>query len=749
VRLVLVLVAAGAMLGAALGALAYSSSRLVHDLASATELPLSCGGAKAEVPSVVYAADGSVIATLRSDLNRQPVALRQISPMLTAAVLDTEDHAFWVHGGVDVKSVGRAFLADASAGSAVQGGSTIAEQLVKQTYLTSQKTLDRKIRQAVLAERLEEKCTKSQILDDYLNTVYLGNGAYGVQAAAKEYFNEDASHLDIAQSALLAGLIQAPSGYDPITNPLGARERRSEVLSRMVYYKTITERQAVSANAVPLPTSVHEAPTVSYAGHGYYLDQVVSQLLGPGSPLGPTVAAREQELFGGGLKIYTNEVPSLQAYAQRAAVDDIPPDLPKVEAAFAVVDPRTGDVEALVGGNGASQFDIATQGERQPGSGFKLFTLIGALEEGYNVEDSVLAASPCAVVFPGDPYGYGYDVQHPMHNDPGQPAGPVTLVQATALSINCAYLRLAHEVGLSKVIDVARSMGLSDPSLSPLEPSLVIGSEAVKPIEMSAAYATVADGGIYHAPSFISQVKDSSGTVIYEADLTGRRVFSEQVAAEALVALQATVQYGTGTNAALPGQDVAGKTGTTDNSVDAWFNGITPTLAASVWIGDPAGEVPMYVNGVEVFGASYPTQIWHDVMGFALRNTPYSAFPSPDPALVPAIKYIDSPALMRDDLLSHGGAGSGSCVASGADHPCPLTPLTTTTLKTTTTTTKVSVGPAQLKPESTVTAVPLAPPPITTPLAPVPITTSSARPFTSRRPMSTVTAVPGQGATGP
>jgi membrane peptidoglycan carboxypeptidase len=212
-----------------------------------------------------------------------------------------------------------------------------------------------------------------------------------------------------------------------------------------------------------------------------------------------------------------------------------------------------------------------------------------------------------------------------------------------------------------------------------LNPSLVLGSEAVRPIEMAAAYATVADGGIYHTPRFINRVVDRTGTVIYNGEGPGRRVFSAQVADEALLALRATVQYGTGVAAALTNADVAGKTGTTENSVDAWFNGVTPTLAASVWLGDPKGEVPMYVNGVEVFGADYPTQIWHDVMQFALNGVPYSAFPAPDPSLMPPIKYIFSPALERDDLLSHGGVGPTSCVWDGSIVPCPTTTTTTTT----------------------------------------------------------------------
>ncbi|MGO9660064.1 MAG: transglycosylase domain-containing protein [Acidimicrobiales bacterium] len=679
VRLVFVLVSAGALVAAALVAVGYSTGRLIHTSATATEIRLPDLGTAAQVPSVIYAANGSVMATLRSALNRQPVALDQISSPLIEAVLDTEDHSFWLHGGMDVESVVRAMLADVNAGSVVQGGSTIAEQLVKGVYLTDQKTISRKIREAVLAERLEDKYTKAQILDAYLNFVYLGNGAYGVEAAAKEYFNEDADRLNVAQAALLAGLIQAPSGYDPITNPLGARERRSQVLSRMLFYKSITSAQAVAANEIPLPTVVHDAPGVSYTTYGYYVDQVVDELLA-NPDLGATRDERVSALFSGGLKIYTNEVPSLQSYAQKVAVADIPPSLRDVAAAFVVMDPRTGDVEALVGGPrpGTDQFDDATQGLRQPGSGFKLFTLIAALESGYNVYDSVLGTSPCAVVFPGVPLANGYNLNNLMHNDAGDPNGVVSLVEATALSINCAFLRLAHEVTLQKVINVAKSMGLTDSTLNPMNPSLVLGSEAVKPVEMAAAYATVADGGIYHSPRFVNRVVDRTGTVLYNGEGPGRRVFSAQVADEALVALRAVVQYGTGTSASLSNADVAGKTGTTENSVDAWFNGITPTLVSSVWLGDPRGEVPMYVDGVEVFGADYPTQIWHDVMQYALSHVPYSAWPTPDVYDLPPVKYIFSYSLEEDDLLSHGGVGPSSCVWDGELVPCATTTTTTT-----------------------------------------------------------------------
>jgi membrane peptidoglycan carboxypeptidase len=242
-------------------------------------------------------------------------------------------------------------------------------------------------------------------------------------------------------------------------------------------------------------------------------------------------------------------------------------------------------------------------------------------------------------------------------------------------------------------------MGISDPTLNPSNPSLVIGTEAVHPIEMAAAYATVADGGIYHAPVFVNKVVDRTGTVIYNGEKPGKRVFSREVADEAVLALRATVQWGTGTAANLPNVEAAGKTGTTSNSVDAWFNGITPSLVASVWIGDPHGEVPMYVNGVEVFGAGAPTQIWHDVMTYALHNTSYESFPNPDPALMPAVRYIDSPALARDDLIWHGYVPPPSTTTTTPKKQGPGHGPPTVTVPPAVTTTPTTAGiPKRIRP---------------------------------------------------
>jgi penicillin-binding protein 1A len=661
------LVAAGALLltGTAV-ALSSIGDHLFHNAASAQEMPLPPLGSTLLEGSTVYADDGhTVLAVLQASQYRKPVALTKVSKTTITAVLDTEDHRFYLHGGFDIPSTVRALAADSS-GSGVQGGSTITQQLVKQLYLTSQRTISRKIKEAVIADRLERQYTKDQILQAYLNTIYLGNGAYGIEAAANVYFGEHASQLNLAQSALLAGLIQNPSGYDPISNPIGARDRRSQVLARMVHYGDTTEAQATAANSLALPTAV-VAPAVSGDEiTDYYVQQVVTQLLGAGSPLGSTYQERYSALFEGGLKIYTNLDPRLQALAEQTIANDTPANDQGFQEAMVSIDPATGKVRAMVGGSGfskaaGSHFNIITQGNRQPGSGFKIFTLLAALERGYSINDTLDGESPCAVKFPGD----SDLLSHPINNDEGNGGGVLTLLNATAQSTNCAYVRLAHEVGLAHVAGVAKELGITTnlalgPGVYP--PSMVIGSVAVPPIEMAAAYAAVADNGVYHTPTFIDHILDRTGATIYSGAAAGKRVIPAWIAAEATVAFQAVVQHGTGTAAEIYNRPVAGKTGTTSSSVDAWFNGFTPQLETTVWMGNLAAEVPMYnVGGVaEVYGGTFPTITWHDFMAAALADEPVVGFAPLNNALLPPAHYITSPSLVADDVLNHNGGYSSS-----------------------------------------------------------------------------------------
>ena len=635
----------------AVASTAVIGSRLFHSAATAVEMPLLPLGSTLQEGSTVYADDGStVLAVLHASDYRKPVPLGDVSRVLRIAILDTEDHRFYLHGGFDLPSTIRA-LANDSSGGGLQGGSTITQQLVKQLYLTPQRTISRKIKEAVIADRLERKYTKDQILDAYLNTIYLGNGAYGVEAASNVYFGRHAYQLNLAQAALLAGLISNPSGYDPILQPQAARDRRNDVLDRMVHYGDATQAVANAAKAVPLPTSIVTPPIAGDQFTDYYVQEVVNELLGPNSPLGTNYQERYQSLFEGGLKIYTNLDPALQTLAEQTIARDTPPNNRGFQEAMVSIDPQTGEVRAMVGGTGFSQahFDVITQGTRQPGSGFKIFTLLAALEQGYSIYDTLDGQSPCAIRFPTD----SDLLYHPARNDEGNGGGVLTLLDATAQSTNCAFIRLAHEVGLPNVAAMAHQLGIT--ADLPSYPSMVIGSIAVHPIEMAAAYATVADGGVYHKPTFISRVVDRSGASIYTSVTSGRRAIPAYIAAEADVAFRAVVQYGTGTAASLYNRQVGGKTGTTSNNVDAWFNGFTPQLETTVWMGNVSGEVPMLdVGGVyQVYGGTFPAITWHDYMSAALANDPAVDFPALDYALLPYSHYITSTSLVEDDVLDH------------------------------------------------------------------------------------------------
>jgi penicillin-binding protein 1A len=645
----IIFVAAGSMLVAgSLVAISVLGSGLVHHAASAQEIPLPPLSSSEQEGSTVYADNGTVLAVLRASAYRKPVVLTAVSHALVTAVLDTEDHRFYLHGGFDIPSTIRALAHDTS-GSGLQGGSTITQQLVKQIYLSPERKLSRKIKEAVLADRLEQKYTKDQILQAYLNTIYLGNGAYGVEAAAETYWQEPASQLTLPQAALLAGLIQNPSGYDPIYQPVAARHRRAEVLSRMVFYHDITQAQADAANAQPLPSTLPPPPQTDTISN-YYVLAVRDELLSNSSPLGNTYDERYQALFEGGLKIYTNLDPTLQSDAEQTIAADTPSNTGGFQEDLVAVDPNTGKVEALVGGLGtnSSQYDNVTQGERQPGSGFKLFTLLAALQQGYSIYDTVDGQSPCAIKFPTD----DDLVQHPANNDEGNGGGVLTIQNATAQSTNCAFIRLAHEVGLDNVIAMAHRLGITE--YLPPYPSIVIGSIPVHPIEMAAAYATLASGGIYHQPSFIDHIVDRSGDTIYKGVDPGQRVLSPQIVSEADAAFTSVVQSGTGTAAALYNRPVAGKTGTTSLNVDAWFNGYTPQLETTVWMGNPSAEIQMNdVGGIAVYGGTYPAHTWHDFASLALANDPAVTFPAIQYYLLPPTQYVTSASLVADDVLDH------------------------------------------------------------------------------------------------
>jgi membrane peptidoglycan carboxypeptidase len=666
-----------------------------------------------QLPSKVYDRSGHLIAVLQDADYRTPVPLSEVPPQVVHAVLDVEDRTFFSHGPIDVLAILRALHADLVSGRILEGGSTITQQLVKESLLTPRRTLGRKLEEVVLAYRLEHVMTKRQILARYLNTVYFGHGAYGIEAAARTYFGVDVRELTVPDAALLAGLIENPTLYDPIAHPQAALERRNVALEQMVRAGDLTPRQAAAFSRAPLPTTVHPPATPQRSA---FVETVVQQLLAD-PRLGPTPAARYHELFEGGLRITTTLSSRMQAEAEAAVSEEMPDTGGRFAAALVAVDPRNGEVRALVPGNDvASGFDVVTGyggTGRQPGSSFKLFTIVAALESGYSPYDTVDGTAPCTITLPGA-------APYVAHNaEPG--AGVVNLVTATANSINCAFLRLGVRVGLGKIIHVARQLGIRTP-LQPY-PSMIIGSEAVTPLEMAAAYATMADDGVYHPPVFVTRVVTPSGRVLIGGPPRGRRVVPAQVVAEADLMLQAVVNQGTGTAAALPGRPVAGKTGTTDHFTDAWFDGYTPQLATVVWVGAPSGSVPMYdVGGITVYGATYPARIWHAFMAEALAGRPVRSFPEPDLAAIPPGQYLTTPyappsaappatvtpapTTSTTAASPRRGAAPGttsSSLPSGTSAPGPTTTLGASSSTTSTPTTS---GTAPGRPSASTTTTP-------------------------------------------
>ncbi len=575
--------------------------------------------------SVVFDAAGRQIAVFRSEENRRAVPLDKVPKHLIDAILDVEDAGFYRHKGINVKSTGRAMLQNLNSGEVEQGGSTITQQLVKIDLLTRAQKLDRKVREARYALQLEKELSKDEILERYLNSVYFGGGAYGVEAAANHYFSMSVSQLSVPQSAFIAGMIRNPTGYDPVRFRDRSRQRRSTVLGRMVAVGHITESEADQYRSAPMPVPATDN-TVTEERSSYFVEQVKQELLDD-SRLGDTEGERYQSVFNGGLRIYTTFDPTLQQVAEDVVAEAIPEkSRDEFTASLVSVDVATGAVKAMVAGRGfdKDQFNLVTQARRQPGSSWKPFTLVAALEAGNSADSIISGVEPCPIPNPeGDPNPY-----LPSNYD-GSEGFVGTLTDQLVNSSNCAYARLNYVVGTRNVIDVAKRLGIT----TTLEnvPAIALGAEEVRPIEMVGAYATIARDGEYIRPYFIDRVDDSLGNVLWRAPASGKRVISVNVARAATAAMREVVRRGTGTKAVL-GDDrqVAGKTGTAQNYEDAWFVGYTAQIATAVWMGSPTGKTPMRnVGGIAVSGGSYPAEIWHDYMKVAVDSWPVVDFAKP------------------------------------------------------------------------------------------------------------------------
>ncbi|HEX2040974.1 MAG TPA: PBP1A family penicillin-binding protein [Acidimicrobiales bacterium] len=574
---------------------------------------------------------GNVMATLHAEENRSPVELERVPQHVVDAILDVEDEHFWHHGGVNLRSTLRALVTNVQSGEVRQGGSTITQQLVKNALLTPEKSVDRKVKEAVLAVRLEDRFSKREILERYLNTVYFGNGAYGVQAAAERYWGKDVEDLSAADAALLAGIIRNPVGYDPIRFPRQARARRDMALDRMVLNGHLPPGRVAELQETPLPSKlVNPEPPPN----DYFVEEVKQRLLDD-KRLGDTPTERYNAVFKGGLRIHTTFDPRMQKAAQEAVKQRLPNTRGRFAAALASVEPGTGAVRAIVAGDdfNSEKYNLATQGKRQPGSSFKTFVLLAALEEGYSPNDTINGQDGCTVKIPG------YQLYTPGNYSEGS-GGVMTLAEATAKSVNCAYVRLGAHIGLEKVADMAGRLGIPRDRID-VVPSISLGAEEATPLEMAAAYATIANDGVYHAPRFVEKVVDRKGDVVFEGGDRGRRVVSVQTARVATQVLRRVVEGGTGTRARLSGRQVAGKTGTSQNWENAWFVGYTPQLSTAVWMGSPEGNVSMrnVAPCGRVTGGCIPSLIWNAYMSQALEGTDPVPFAAPS-GKIPKGKFI-------------------------------------------------------------------------------------------------------------
>lgn len=579
--------------------------------------------------SVLVDDRGHVITSLHAEQNRTAIPIGDIPRSMRDAVIAMEDQRFWTHHGVDVKAIVRAALADVSSGSVEQGGSTITEQLVKNTITGSDRTLSRKIRDALLAYELETRYSKSRILELYLNTVYFGQGAYGVEAAAHAYFSESARTLTVPQSALLAGIIASPSAFDPIFHQDAALARRRLALERMRSLGMIDAPTFAGASASTLGLKVDDR--VRYPAP-YFVDYVKRWFLS-NPRFGTTYDARYRALFAGGLRIETTVDLAMQREAE-TAVSSILAYRTDPYGAMTVLDPRTGAIRAMVGGrdyfgNGPfAKLNLATGGAtgRQAGSSFKPFTLVTALRRAI-APTAVYPAPPhLAIPLPRGSVPPVWDVS----NYDGEGGGRMTLEEATIKSVNTVYAQLIMQVGPQNVVDTARAMGITTPMRA--VPSAVLGTNDVNTLEMASAYGTLATMGRHAEPFAVSRVVAPGGRVLYDAAPALRQVVEPGVAWITDQILEKVVQRGTGTAASIP-RPAAGKTGTAQDWRDAWFVGFVPQLVAAVWVGFPKAAVPMVAPRVRlahVTGGSWPAEIWHAFMVKALAGVRPEPFERPD-----------------------------------------------------------------------------------------------------------------------
>ncbi|MEX0990329.1 MAG: PBP1A family penicillin-binding protein [Actinomycetota bacterium] len=574
--------------------------------------------------TVLFDRRGKPLATLAGEEDREIIAFRKMPRSLRQAVIATEDAEFYDHPGVDVSSTVRAALANIRSGELEQGGSTITQQLVKNLYTGADRTISRKVDEALIAIKLEQQLSKDEILQKYLNTVYFGQGAYGVQAAARTYFDRDAKQLTVQQSAALAGLLAAPTHWDPLEHPEQAAERRSFVLHRMADEGYLSPLRARSLARKDLQV-VERQDSWTDGGSAYFVEHTRRWL---------EDRYGSERTYAGGLEVTTTLDTEWQRVAEQA-VDQQLSARSGPQAALVAIDPATGEIRAMVGGRDfdRTKFNLASQAARQPGSAFKTFGLVAAIEAGISPLERF--AGPPSIQIRDEPCSSSGDPWE-VENYADASAGTTDLFGATANSVNTIFAQVVARTGPTAVAQVAERMGIRSP-LDEVCP-IVLGSEEVTPLEMTSAYATLAANGVHRTPTPVHEVATREGGVESGAS-EGTQAVGEAEAAVVTHALEGVVTSGTGTAASLEDRPVAGKTGTAQEYTNAWFCGYVPQLAACVWVGYPEGNRPM--DGVT--GGSIPAEIWHTFMTEATRGMEVVAFPKvdlsifrPEPSSTPA-----------------------------------------------------------------------------------------------------------------
>ena len=605
----------------------------------------------------VFDRNGRVIGTFTDEERRFLVdtdELLEKKPFIGEAVIAAEDRDFYEHNGVSIDGIIRAAWKNLSGGEIREGGSTITQQYVKNTVLTPERTITRKMKEAVLAIKLERRYSKDEILGFYLNTIYLGRGAYGIEAAARSYFDKHADELSLREAAYLAAIIPSPEALDPTTNPVGARKGRDRVLQAMVDEGYITSREAERASrgkvkAIKRATGAPKTQTAAY-----FMEWLRRDVLGP--DLGP-------QLYTGGLKIHTTLDLEMQRYAEEAVAATLTePEEP--QAALVSMTP-SGQIRALVGGRDfrdvkkARGFNFATDVGRQPGSAFKPFTLLTAIEEGISTSSRFSGRSPMTIP---DPECYSEGAPWEVDNYGGSSYGTIDLEQATANSVNTIYAQLIAEIGPEKVAELMEDMEFDEGR--DIEPNCSLslgGSFDVTALDLARAYAAIDAGGVLPEVTPVTYIEDSEGNCIIEyvpekdrdcetdADPERKRVVEENSAHVLTQTLEGVVTSGTAAGAVTLPRPAAGKTGTTQDNKDAWFAGYVPQLTTVVWMGypleqvkgDPDGVVPIMsfcsdtflcrpVKGIEVTGGSFPAQIWNAYMLQATAEMEVVDFPIPE-----------------------------------------------------------------------------------------------------------------------